>query len=204
VAVDSNHSIRPYEGNDPYVFICYSHADAEVHGEIHWLQNQGINVWYDQGITPGSVWTEALARKIEGCDFFIYFLSESSANSEHCQRELSFAQGKKKHVLAVQLAGFELPSGLQLSLQNRQIIHRFGLSEKEYHTRLASALGRDTEALQPVYDGDTGSKPNARTKWVALALVVVTVSVGAFFLYQHRQTTETGFSEKQPIGAGPE
>ena len=91
-----------------------------------------------------------MARKIRGCSSFLYFVSRSSADSEHCQRELNFAQKEKKQIVAVQLESFKLPDGLRLSLGNRQIIHKYELSEREYHTRLASALGRDSEPIHPV------------------------------------------------------
>jgi len=197
-------SIRPYEGDEPYVFICYSHADRRVLDEIRWLQEHGINVWFDQGITPGSVWTEALAKKIEGSDSFLYFLSKSSANSEHCQKELIFAQDEKKRVIAVQLEPFELPSGLRLSLRNRQIIHRFELNERESRTRLASALSRDAESVQLRADSDTGPKASGRFKWVALALVAAAISVGALLLYQNQRASRTGIAEEQLTAPIPE
>ena len=43
-----------YKGDDSYVFVCYAHADqGVVKAEIRWLQDQGINVWYDEGISAG-------------------------------------------------------------------------------------------------------------------------------------------------------
>ena len=53
---------RAYTGNDPYIFICYAHADAEiVCPELVWLKEHGRNVWYDEGIAPGEEWTQELA-----------------------------------------------------------------------------------------------------------------------------------------------
>ena len=63
----SNSALPAYEGEEDYVFICYSHADSTIYAEIRMLQDQGINVWYDSGITPGSEWTDTLARRIQGC-----------------------------------------------------------------------------------------------------------------------------------------
>ena len=35
-----------YKGNDPYVFVCYAHADQDVvNREIRWLQEQHVNLW---------------------------------------------------------------------------------------------------------------------------------------------------------------
>ncbi|MEJ2087913.1 MAG: hypothetical protein P8Y69_05460 [Gammaproteobacteria bacterium] len=41
-----------YRGEEPYIFVSYSHADAEsVYPDLAWLHEQGINVWYDEGIS---------------------------------------------------------------------------------------------------------------------------------------------------------
>ena len=51
-----------YDGDGPYVFVCYAHTDrAEIYPELIRLRDAGVNVWYDEGISPGSEWTEELA-----------------------------------------------------------------------------------------------------------------------------------------------
>ncbi len=43
----------PYTGSEPYVFVSYAHEDSTVVlPELAWLHEQGINVWYDEGISP--------------------------------------------------------------------------------------------------------------------------------------------------------
>ena len=52
-----------YDGDDPYVFVCYAHANAEiVYPEIRWLRDQGVNIWYDEGISPGREFPETLGQ----------------------------------------------------------------------------------------------------------------------------------------------
>ncbi len=47
-----------YKGDEPYIFVSYAHADDEiVYPEIQWLHDQGFNIWYDDGIDPGSTWS---------------------------------------------------------------------------------------------------------------------------------------------------
>ncbi|NKB97377.1 MAG: TIR domain-containing protein [Pseudomonadales bacterium] len=76
-----------YRGSDPYVFVCYSHADKDsVFAEIRWLQDQSFNVWYDTtGIGPGSEWNDEIARAIKGAEHFLYFITPRSVASEHCR-----------------------------------------------------------------------------------------------------------------------
>ena len=68
-----------YRGSEPYVFVCYAHADdGTVYPEIHRLHEQGVNVWYDEGIGGGSVWRGEIAGAIRGASRFLYFISPAS------------------------------------------------------------------------------------------------------------------------------
>ena len=68
-----------YHGDEPYVFVSYSHTDIELaYAEIAWLQDHGFNVWWDEGISPGSEWSDVLADAIQGCATFLYFITPRS------------------------------------------------------------------------------------------------------------------------------
>jgi len=99
-----------------------------VYPELVRLRDQGINIWYDEGIEPGAEWEEALAQRIERCATFLYFVSARSAASAHCRRELTFAHDQGCEVVTVHLEPTELSAGLRLSLGNRQAILRYELS----------------------------------------------------------------------------
>lgn len=140
-----------YRGDEPYVFVCYAHGDAaQVYPELERLHALGINVWYDEGIRPGSEWTDTLAAQIQACRWFVYFLSPNSIASEHCRRELGFAQEEKRPVLAVELVPTQLPAGLRLSLNNRQIIALHSLSEANYERKVSEALTGQPPAAAPL------------------------------------------------------
>ncbi len=75
-----------YDGEEPYLFVSYSHADSRpVYAELEALRSAGLNIWYDEGISPGSRWTDdladrlaesdALASRPEGCFHDILFLN---------------------------------------------------------------------------------------------------------------------------------
>ncbi len=54
-----------YDGDEPYVFVSYSHEDeSAVYKEIRWLQDQRVNVWYDEDISPGTEWSDAPPNRI--------------------------------------------------------------------------------------------------------------------------------------------
>ncbi|MCZ6641363.1 MAG: winged helix-turn-helix domain-containing protein, partial [Gammaproteobacteria bacterium] len=81
-----------YEGDRPYVFVCYAHSDrSNIYPELVRLKEAGVNVWYDEGISVGSEWTEELGNAIEGCSRFLYYVSRASVSSRNCRDEVQFA-----------------------------------------------------------------------------------------------------------------
>ena len=112
-----------YDGDQSYVFVCYSHDDAAlVYPEIRRLHESGFNVWYDEGISPGSEWSESLATHIQQCAVFLYFVTPRSVGREHCRQELNFALDRGKQILVVHREETQIPPALQLNLSHRQAI----------------------------------------------------------------------------------
>ena len=61
-----------YDGDRAYIFVTYSHEDTDlVYPQIRWLQDQGFNVGWDEGISPGAVWRGELAQAIRGCSLLL-------------------------------------------------------------------------------------------------------------------------------------
>ena len=172
------------------MFVSYAHADeADVFRQIRKLQDAGLNVWYDTtGIGPGSEWNEEIARAIKGADRFVYFVTPSSTASEHCRRELNFAQAEQRNIVVIHLKETSLPDGLRLSLDNRQAIYKHRLSDAEYENALATAL-----RLKAPAPASNTQQPAARTPvflvagFLALAL--------AYFVWW---STRPGESESSP------
>jgi TolB-like protein/Tfp pilus assembly protein PilF len=134
-----------YNGDAPYLFVCYAHDDkALVYPELVRLKDAGFNVWYDEGISPGSEWSDSIASHIEGCAVFLYFVTPRAIASEHCRREVNFAVEQPCGTLAIHLERTDLPSGLKLSLSNRQAILKYDESLSAYEDKLVQAIGSIT------------------------------------------------------------
>ena len=132
---------RAYDGDEAFVFVSYSHQDAElVYPELERLNAQGFNIWYDEGISPGAVWRDELGTRIESCSLFLLFISPGSSASDHCLKELNFALENNRPLLAVHLEQTELSAGLRLSLSDRQAILKYEVSETAYRAMLTEAL----------------------------------------------------------------
>jgi TolB-like protein/Tfp pilus assembly protein PilF len=184
-----------YRGDGPYVFVCYAHEDSEaVFREIAWLNDYGVNVWYDEGISPGHEWSDELARAIQGCSKVFYFVTPNSVASEHCRRELNFAQEEGREVVAIHLEATEVPAGLRLVLNNRQAIIKHELTEEEFHKRLMrAAQGVSSPATASTSAAvQKAARFPAGVALAALALVAVAVGTGWFF------TRELGSEDMKP------
>ena len=115
---------RAYEGNAPYVFISYAHADSDrILPIIAALQQQGIRVWYDVGIELATEWPENIARHLNNCTVCLAFVSQAAMNSSHCRREINFAIAQRKELVAVYLGNANIPLGMQMQLGSVQGIY---------------------------------------------------------------------------------
>jgi TolB-like protein len=149
-----------YKGDAAYIFVSYSHADvAEVYPEITWLKEAGFNIWYDEGISAGRIWSEELAAAIKGCEQFLYLATSESIASKHCVSETNFALDADIPVLVVNLDETELPDGLQLRLNAQQAIIKPEYSDAQYREKLLEGLRSPIEG-----SGDTGQSALSRRK----------------------------------------
>ena len=130
--------VVPYEGNDPYIFISYSHKDTDrVMPVIRVLKENGFRVWYDEGIDPGSEWPESIAQHLNGSTVCIYFISENSLQSNNCKREVNFALSKNKGFLSIVLEPVEMSLGLELQIATYMSLIRYKYaSEQQFIDKL--------------------------------------------------------------------
>lgn len=132
-------SFRPYEGNDNYIFVSYSHSDSGVIAPIlESLNRAGFRIWYDEGIEWGDEWPESVARHLHDCEVCIAFHSRASVVSENCRQEIHYALKKKKRILSVFLERTELSEGLDMQLSPYQSTFLYQYDdEEEFFSELA-------------------------------------------------------------------
>ncbi len=136
-----------YVGEESYVFVCYSHQDRNaIFPELERLHAAGVNVWYDEGISPSSEWSEEIARAIDGCALFIYYLSEQSTQSRNCRNEVSYAVGRDKRLLSIYIEELDLPAGLNLSIGSSQGMFKYQMPESDYWSKLLDAASSEVAA----------------------------------------------------------
>ncbi|MFT6436202.1 MAG: TolB-like protein/DNA-binding winged helix-turn-helix (wHTH) protein [Candidatus Azotimanducaceae bacterium] len=165
----------------PYVFISYSHKDSNVvYKEIKWLENQGIKIWYDKGITPGSNWLTAIGDSLLGSSTVLFFVSAQSLASEHCNREVSLALDEGINIIPIYLDNTELTSDLKVGLSRVQALR---LKEQGFRTQLLQTLSfANTDKVQISAVTPTKTKSSRMTIAVAFALVVTITGFLSFLL----------------------
>lgn len=114
-----------YEGNNPYIFVSYSHKDKkDVMHYIDALEQQGFLVWFDGGIEAGSEWPEYIANRLASSACVLAFISDHYVDSKNCRRELALAQDLEKEQLNVYLREVDLPLGMRMQLGLNQAMWR--------------------------------------------------------------------------------
>ena len=130
-----------YHGDEPYVFISYSHEDAAmVFKEIKCFHDGGCNIWYDEGIDASEEWPEAIAKAIIDCAVFVIFITPKSTNSINCRNEINLALNEGKAFLAIYLEETALPPGLRLRMGDLQAIFRYNIPIDRYERKSQGAL----------------------------------------------------------------
>jgi len=188
---------KAYSGSDGFIFVCYSHKDkVQVYPELVWLKEHGLNIWYDEGISPGEEWPEKIAWAIENADKILFYVSPESTQSRICRDEVRLARQAGTPIVTVQLKHTRLSGGLELTLGSSQaIVKKKYHSLNDYRDELFSVLS-STGPFKPLLS----SRRSRRSPLFALVtlLVVVVVSV---FTYQR---TFKDIGQRELIPAQPE
>ena len=130
------------------MFVCYAHEDSDVvYPEMAWLHEQGLNLWYDEGISAGKNWRAAIGDSLLGASHVLFYISEHSLQSDHCNREINLALDEGKDVIPVYLEDVELTSDLKVGLNRVQALHRD--QDVSYQQHLLQALGLSTSTVEP-------------------------------------------------------
>jgi hypothetical protein len=137
----TEHTAAPALPTTSYVFVCYAHDEREtVVAQIDWLKGQGFTVWFDEAIEAGSRWSDDLARAVEGCAAFLYFLSPRSASSRYCLDEVHFALECGRPIVPVEVAPVTLTPGLRLSIGGTHRLFMHKMEPDEFRRKLAKGL----------------------------------------------------------------
>ena len=138
--------IEAYTGNEPYIFVSYSHKDAQVQTLMKEMAANGFRFWYDEGIKSGRSWSEEISRRLKGCCQFVVFLTPNAVASDNVKDEIHIAKKYKIDLQVIYLEETVLDDGLELMLDRTQgiLLYKFGDTRMQLR-KLVQALKAEAQ-----------------------------------------------------------
>ena len=149
-----NAPFEAYEGDEPYIFVSYKHADWKlVYPVISRLHDAGFNIWYDANLTKGKYYDIEIADHIGKASLFVTFITEevvkySRDQDDYLVKELSVAIDEKIDRFPIFLEDVRLSGFFQVHYAGMQSIfrHEYGDDEPDDGSVSLDNLG-------PAYNG---------------------------------------------------
>ena len=139
--------LKPYQGNEPYLFISYAHADEQAVGSVlENLEKHGVRFWYDDGIEVGSEWPEYIAERLAASKMMLAFISNAYAVSNNCRKEMHYAVSNGIKTVNVFLEEADITPGMALQIGNIFALMKYRMEEDEFYDRLYQALQMSEES----------------------------------------------------------
>ena len=178
--------LKPYQGNEPYLFISYAHADEQAVGSVlEHLEKHGVRFWYDDGIEVGSEWPEYIAERLASSKMMLAFVSNAYAVSNNCRKEMHYAVSNGIKTVNVFLEEADITPGMALQIGNIFALMKYRMEEDEFYDRLYQALQMSEESAPSEKSAEAdgkaarkGSKVSARkSKQPAKSLLIAGLGV---------------------------
>ena len=187
-----------YEGTYDYLFVSYAHADADrVMPIIKRLSDDGVRIWYDDGIEIGSSWDDNIAHHIRHAKGVILFFSNNFFNSSNCKDEANYARDLGKDQIIIQLEDTTIPPGMEMRFNRIQSVSVTDDTELMYKKIYASSVLKNCRRIG-VEESAAAEKPSApkgsqNLKWIAIIAIACVVLAGivlAIILVLHRPSAQ--------------
>lgn len=173
--------LSSYDGEEPYIFISYSHKDTEmVYPILKLIEREKFRFWYDDTMEIGEDFREELRSRIENCSAFLLFISEASMNSKYCGMEIvsAFKYGKKIYPVYLD-DDVRIPPALSMILENLQHVKGVNRGSDKHINKLIAGLPIETMRSLETKDGVLVHCKDGSTS-LAIPADVFTIGPGAF------------------------
>lgn len=169
-----------YKGDEPYIFVSYAHADsARVYPLLVDLRERGVNIWYDEGIEPGSKWREELSSAIQNAEKILFIASKKSVASANCEREIDYALSLNIPVRLAYIEKVLLPPALSFSLGSHQAVFSDHYDEETFRQKVY-----DTVVGNPVQRLGRIASKNSRLLGIGAVAAVLIAAAALYYSIQ--------------------
>ena len=139
-------SMKMYEGNEPYIFISYSHRDTTDMNEVcAILRENNVRFWYDNGLHSGDDYNYVIAAHLEKATVCLLLLSQESTSSRYVKNELNFAFNHRIPIHTLILDNSVMPIDIEMMLGRIQMIRK----EYGYELKLLESLPSELYDTSP-------------------------------------------------------
>ena len=148
--------LNSYDGDEPYIFVSYSHVDVpKVREILKRIDKEKFRYWYDDTMEIGEDFRVELQTKIEKCSAFLLFISNASMQSKYCGMEIITAFKNDKRIFPVFLDdSTEIPGALKMILENLQHVKGAAIDKDEkYIDKLIASLPTETMRSLSIENG---------------------------------------------------
>ncbi|MBO5416732.1 MAG: leucine-rich repeat protein [Clostridia bacterium] len=139
--------LNSYDGEEPYIFVSYSHVDVlKVREILKRIDREKFRYWYDDTMEIGEDFRLELQTKIENCSAFLLFISDASMQSKYCGMEIIMAFKNNKRIFPVYLDDATvIPGALKMILENLQHVKGASIDkDAKYIDKLIASLPTET------------------------------------------------------------
>ncbi len=85
-------AVKPYVGNDPYIFFSFCQRDESVAGPIvESMVKSGYRVWFDDDTIPNDKWLRTLADRLSNSRVCMALISKTSVDDHICRNIINLA-----------------------------------------------------------------------------------------------------------------
>lgn len=94
-------TVKAYFGDDPFIFVSYSHKDRGIVLPIVYELQKNYNVWFDEGLHYGKEWDDEIADKLNHCAGILFMITDNFLDSPNCRDELEYARNNNKEFINI-------------------------------------------------------------------------------------------------------
>ncbi len=133
------------------IFVSYSHQDSKAVEKIVSVlkENTQKRVWFDHNLRGGENYFSVIANQIIENKYFVFIVSENSAESDWCVRELEFAASEKRTIIAIWLENVELSPRIKLVIQNTHYINWYSETDESFWQAVSMAFSNSSAVNNP-------------------------------------------------------
>ena len=186
--------LNSYEGDEPYIFVSYSHVDVmKVREILTRIDKEKFRYWYDDTMEIGEDFRLELQTKIEKCSAFLLFISDASMQSKYCGMEIIMAFKNNKRIFPVYLEDTTVvPGALKMILENLQHVKGSSINkDAKYIDKLIASLPTETMRSLSIDDGVLVRCKDGSSK-ISIPDDVKVVGAGAFKNCEKLEELEIG------------